>query len=466
MNIFNIKTYKIETLLTGITISIVILMVFFNDINKHIRIKELKIFLQRSNREDNNLDHIGLVMKYRLQKRLYEDQITQTDVNMTEMRVNAILSEETIDKRISLPKYKILSIPAVSVINFFRSLIRKSPIRDLEEDKSNLYLDISYYYERNKYYTKALELYEKALGEGGLKRTKIAGIFLHQGFCHSILGNYKEAREKYITIIKEYGEESIAVTAAILLRYLDGFRSEVERVLNSESDSLGKGEKLYKLIAYKESIDVLKKIEKGGSASERSRVQFFKGRCLEELAQKEEAVETYQKIIMGDYKSRYAKLANSRIYIIGSLVHNGSKIKQLAVKNNELIKDVSFTKAVSDTSEIYKSTGIENSLTQSTVFKDSFMEIDKNFSSIDDEKLKSYDNAIKKIDEKIEEEKKRKLIGKIKRKPVKIKVYTDDGNVFVGRVVKETRDYMRLKTIIGGVKINKNKIIKREKLKH
>jgi hypothetical protein len=48
--------------------------------------REVKLFLQRSNRSDNSIDHIGLVMKYRLHKDLYENRISNDDLNIAEVK--------------------------------------------------------------------------------------------------------------------------------------------------------------------------------------------------------------------------------------------------------------------------------------------------------------------------------------------------------------------------------------------
>jgi len=50
-----LKSYKSESALIFITIGLVSLMILFNNINQEIHLKELKVFLQNSEREDNNI---------------------------------------------------------------------------------------------------------------------------------------------------------------------------------------------------------------------------------------------------------------------------------------------------------------------------------------------------------------------------------------------------------------------------
>lgn len=499
-----LKKYKTEFTMALIAVCVLSFMVFFNNINRHIRIKEMKIYLQESNRKDNNLDHIGLVMKYRLHKRLYEEKISQDSADMIEVRVNSILSEKPIDSSISLARYRYVAVPSLYIINFFRNIIGKDPIRDIEENKSYLNLEIAYYYERNKCYDKALQIYNTALEEESYDRSNIAAILLHQGFCHAVIGNYKEAKEKYNAVIKDYGDEDVAMTAVILLRFLEGFRSEILRITKGEKDSVVKGEKLYKLIAYKESLGVLERIEEDVDPSEKSRVKLFKARCMEELAEKEKAVNIYQEIIAEDRDSEYAKLANRRIFVTGMLAYNGSGLKELAVKNNEFLKDDVFTKLADEAADISRDEDDKGKLKKNEYFKDSLNIMVEEMPVLDEKKVKRFDMSAAKAEEKpaviaktekkperevvktpekeqvkeavkITEKKPEKTPGKEpekmliapdkkpeKKKSVRTTIETLDGSSFVGTIVDEDDTTLTIKTMLGRIKIEKSRIDKQE----
>ncbi len=448
-----IKPYKSELILVFITVSIVALMLLFNNINQEIRIKELKVFLQKSEREDNNFDHIGLVMKYRLARRLYENQISEENADMVEVKVNSLLSEAARKDRVQLREYRMLSIPALHTINFLRFLLGKGPIKDYNDAKSNIYLEVAYFYERNKFYDKALEIYDKALGEKPDRKTA-AGIILHKGFCQSILGNYKDAKGDYNTVIRDYSDEKAAITAAILLRYLEGFRSEAVRIIEHENDSVVKGEKLYKLIAYRESLDVLQKIEKDADPKERSEIRFVKARCMEELAEKEKAVNIYQKIIKEDTKSEYAKMANRRVFIIGSLSESGAGLRERAAENNEVLQDETFKKMADQVARIEKMKAAGPAATDK-ILENTLKGFEEHSPVIDEKKIDSYEE----LNTANPSEK-----GRVKKreKLQTVKIYTTDGNIFVGSVLRETDSAVYLKTMIGKVNIEKSRILKRE----
>jgi len=289
--------YRKELMLAGITALLVGVIAVFNDVNIQIRMREMKFFLHESNRTDNSIDHIGLVMKYRLHRDIYENRITTEEMNLIEVRVNAILSGMELEKKTLDGRYRYASVPVIHVINFIRYLIGMPRLRRGRISDESGDIDIAYYYERNKLYHRAIEEYNRIL-EGGVEdRTLKAGILLHLGYCYSILGDFADAKKFYMSVIKDYGDINVAVTAALLLRYIEGFRSEIEKVVKYR-DSVEKGEKLYKLIAYRESLEVLNRVERSVSAGEKSKIKYFKGRTLEELGDADKAVDIYQEIVM------------------------------------------------------------------------------------------------------------------------------------------------------------------------
>jgi hypothetical protein len=174
---------------------------------------------------------------------------------------------------------------------------------------------------------------------------------LHQGYCLSILGEYEQAKGKYLTIIKNYENEDVAITAAVLLRYLEEIMAEVQRVKESDESPILKSEKLYKLIAFEEAIEILDKVTTEDKTST-EKVEYLKARCYEESGSKEKSVKIYQNIIQSDHNSEAAKLSNRRILAISVAEDESEKLKKLSMKNNELIEDDSFDELLDTTSRI------------------------------------------------------------------------------------------------------------------
>jgi tetratricopeptide (TPR) repeat protein len=449
--------YITEISLTVITVLIVAVTVLFNDINIQIRIKEIRVFLQRSNREDNSLDHIGLVMKYRLHKAMYDNRISDEDTSIIEARINSILSGREEESAVLPGKYRYMYLPVIFTINLIRSVIGMPQIKDMKEDEVNLNLEVAYYYERNKDYKRAIALYNQILNEPVTGRSLKAGVLLHQGFCYSIIGEYENARSKYLTVIKDYGDFSTAVTAAVMLRYLEGFRTEIEKVLRTEKDSSAKGDKLYKLIAYTESYEVLKRIENTSSPSEKEKIKFYKGRTLEEMGESGKAVEIYQRIILDNPKSDYAVSANRRIFLVGSVNFEGQKIRKLAVENNKLIDDNTLVKMAEEDLK-FREIGSDqvNASEAHKTFADKIISGNSNAAA----EAGSIDRMIKKVEEKINE-KKNTVRKNSPAAEVRVKIFTKDGNIFIGTLVNETADEIVINSSLGNIKIKKSGISRR-----
>lgn len=448
--------FQTEISLVSITAVIVILTVMFNDINIQIRVKEIGMFLQRSIRDDNSIDHMGLVMKYRLHREMYENRISDEDTGIIEARINSILSGRGEKIEVLPGKYSLVSIPVIYFINIIRRIIGMPIMEELEEEGLGVNLEVAYYYERNKDYKKAIALYDRILDAPVSGRPLKAGVLLHQGFCYSILGDFEKAKMKYLYVIEDYGDMSTAVTAAVMLRYLEGFSIEIERVLATEKDSTEKGEKLYKLIAYRESYEVLKRIEGTAPPSEKKKIQFFKGRTLEEIGEAGKALEIYQQIIMDDPGSEYASSANRRIYLVGLVSHEGERIKKLAVKNNKLIKDETLVKMVGVDSRFR----MENDRVKGGLpGRDDFSE-GKTGDAASAVESAVIERMIKQVEDKLSE-KKSGAVKSIPYAEVRLKIYTNDGNIFNGILLRENREEIVIKSFLGIITISKSRISRR-----
>ncbi|MBN2160502.1 MAG: tetratricopeptide repeat protein [Spirochaetes bacterium] len=450
-----VRTYRTEIALVLVTAGAILLMALLNDINRYIRIKEIRIYMQQSNREENNIDHMGLVMKYRIHKRLYENQINNDEADLIEARVNSILAGTDTYRHVSMERYRLLSIPTLFVINFMRAIMGKPPIRDLAEDTTHTLLEVAYYYERNNYYAKALEVYDRALRSGRYSDTYRAGIILHQGYCHSILGDYDIAREKYMEVVKQYGDTPVAVTALILLRYLEGFRSELERVVKSEPDSVEKSEKLYRLIAYREAMQVMNRVEKTVPPAQRARLMYLKGRCYEDLSEKEKAIDAYQGVVTGSPESPYARMANRRIFIAGTMASNGDTVKNMAVMNNQLLRDPVFETMT----EQDKKLRLPEDKKERGMFIKELRKEEAEKPALQIDRLESRPMV------DLAEETIKKQMKYRKAPAVIYKVVTSEGNLFVGPIQQETKQYIVMKTMLGFITIPRDRIVSRETMK-
>jgi tetratricopeptide (TPR) repeat protein len=449
-----LKLYKTEISLFLITLFVTGLMFQLNDITRHIRIRELRLLLLKNSNEDNKIDHIGLVANYRIQKKKYENLINQEKADLEELKIATILTDRLFIKSISIDKYEVLSVPALFLINIFRSMIGKNPILDPKDNKASVYLEIAYYYERNSYISRALEMYDIALAEEKFDRSKIAAILLHKGYCHAIRSEYTTARRELRKVIQKYSDKPVANTAYLLLRYINGFKSEIDRVKRWHKDSLDKIEKLYNLNASQDAMNIIKRIGKRFSGKKRAKMLYIKARCLENLSKKEEAIKTYQKIINEGDDKKYARSANRRMYISGVLANNsiGDKVRTLAIKNNARLNDRAFRRMLREESRLridkrdnsWLKKQISLSQGQNPILR-----------------TKSIDSIIRMRPGRRTVLSGKRAGVKEKQRKTKIKIKTTEGNIFIGTLIEESSYSITISSILGNVTIPKKNIAKK-----
>jgi hypothetical protein len=223
-------------------------------------------------------------------------------------------------------------------------------------NRENIMLTMAYFAERQKKYEEALKIYDDLLDNGEVDDNQTHIILLHQGYCLSIIGEYEKAKKKFLDIIKNFQNEDVAITAARLLRFLEELEEEVRKVKESDDNPITKSEKLYKLIAFKEALEILDKVveEEDGISD---KVDYLRARCYEETGEKETSVQIYQDIIddsieQQEYNSDIAKQANRRILLVSTTEEEGEKIKELSKKNNELISDPDFSELLNTATKL------------------------------------------------------------------------------------------------------------------
>ncbi|MBN2442637.1 MAG: tetratricopeptide repeat protein, partial [Spirochaetales bacterium] len=313
-----------------------------NQVTK-IGLIELNGSLNEMNREESKVDYVGMVSKYKLHTEYYKDQINQQQFDKGELRVAMLISSYSDSVSIYDRKtYNLFSRFLLILINFFRGLLDKSSL-SLDMDKNaDLDLTLAYYYERNNYYEKALTEYDLILRNETIDQAKIPIILLHRGFCLALSFKTREAKTQLKEVIRKYNNQNAGFVAATLLQYIVYFEKEIQTIKESGETNLQKSEKLYKLTAYNDAIEILNTILLEDE-EQREKIQYIKARCYEEAGDKEGAMIIYQEIINENPESELAKLSNSRILIIGTLNVNFEKLKELAVVNNQEIQDPEFT---------------------------------------------------------------------------------------------------------------------------
>lgn len=430
------KKNSVKILFVLIPLLIVSYLFFVNRIIISIRLNELQKYLEDTDANEGNIDNIALIATYEIHKKIYEERMSQDEADTAEHKLDSL----------SLPLHSpgiiyggintILTLPAVSLINFNRRMLGKPPVNyEKNNDLAYRELDQAFYYEKNFMFKRAIPLYSRALESNIFNERYRSSILLRQGYCYALSGNNDKAMSNYSKVIKDYSQESSAITASILIRYLEGFRMARERVLLNESDPLLKSRMLVNLLAYEQALKIIEDTETKATSKDIPSLQYFKAQCYSGLGQPEKAVENYLSVIISSPSSPYAKYSNRKLYKIGKAAGGNNEILAVSRKINARLNDPVLTDLI-------------------TTEKDS-----------DSNRTVSSDPIKIKVPEK--------LSGKVAEMTSELKapadvilvIVTNDGNTFKGRLIQKSSTHVSIQTSIGRVDVNKDRITKISELK-
>lgn len=407
-----------------------------NDMFFSIRLQEMEFKLIDYRNSSKNIDHMALVASYNLQKMRYENLISNDKADLQEVLIRSMMQKKDEAKIIKSDRYGIFLKPALFYMNIMRSLLGKDKIKTVTKNqRGNFELDYAYYLERNLIFKKSIDNYNYAMKKSEFMENVRVGIQLHQGYCHALSGNYKEAKRKYNKIIKNYGNKEIGITATLLLWYLEKFEKEQKRIIaNNDSDYI-KSTKLLNLMAYDKALALLEKIEYSSSKKSLLQIRYYKALCFEKLGKKNRAVEIYINLITSQPQSEFSKSANRRLYMISHFSQKDPKLKYISKKINLRYNDTVLN-------EIMKVKKITNPELRNQ----------KDIEVINPKLLKKAETFIASF-----ENKKQDRNGNIMTGNVIINM--KNGDVLVGLVIKSVNNKITLKTSIGIISINKSDVL-------
>lgn len=409
------------------------LLILMNDIVISIRLNELRSNLQDIDRTEGSIDNVGLVATYEIHKKLFEARITQEEADAIEQRINSLVILEKDKNNRSGVSSTVLSFPALALINFNRRVLGKAPIAYFPgDDSGHINIDLAYYYERNFHFKRAIELYNKSLINDHLSTSLRAGALLHQGYCYALAGFTDRARKNYLTVIEDYSQESSAITATILLKYLEGFRLARERVLNAKGDPLATSQHLVNLLAFKQALSILTTAEQNARPGDLPRIKYFMGRCFTGMGETNKAVENYLQVITASPTSPYAIYANRKLFIAGS--SGGSKkIQKLSIELNKAFSDPVLTRMIEDGGRTKTDKNIDKSAIKIDIPPGLKATVDTLISNKSETGLKKGHYYI---------------------------IFTSDGNIFRGTLIGQTTGHIAIMTSIGRIDVKQSRVIR------
>lgn len=205
-------------------------------------------------------------------------------------------------------------------------------------------LEAAYFFERSRKYDKAIEIYTKGLEASNLSSEVTATLLLHRGFCASLTGEYRKAKDDFTKVVAVVPGSEEAHVAIKLREMTQALEDQVRLARNSKQTPFLAGKQLFLLANYAEAARSLQKVISSASSdsSEKLQSRYLYARSQEELGQDSDAVLTYRTVIQSSPNSEEAKKSNRRLYVLGKFYSNDEDLAKSALKKMEKYQDFKF----------------------------------------------------------------------------------------------------------------------------
>ena len=312
--------------------------VLFMKVIADIRIKELKIEFQNANEKSKISQSLSLISRYLLIKERQKFKKETLKQYLKEGSSMVLMSDAFSVKSLHINNFQFLEGLGLVFINMINWFLGEEPVHNLAEDQGYKLMEIAYFYERKRIYSKAIVVYNASVKYFKNNLPKRAFNLLHRGFCHSLNGGVEMALMDYDSVYKIDGDGDLGTVAVFLagfLRQLQGKQIKVDKM----NDTVDKGIAYYWFMAYRKSIKILSKMEKNETSQ---RLYFFRGRSYEELGSIKKAIIDYKKVLGLNQKSEYARKANRRLFLLSTIYARDKKLKKQSKAFAKKIKDEKF----------------------------------------------------------------------------------------------------------------------------
>lgn len=231
----------------------------------------------------------------------------------------------------------------LGIINIVNVVAGGPKLRTKAKSRMELLTEQAYLLELKRNFSAAAGIYDQLIQILGAQGGELAGFArLHRGYCLSFLEDRRRAADDFRIVIQSDLSGEYRFTAEVLLSYLEEF-NRVAAEINKMPASAKKGSALFDAGAYPQAIDILESLP-AGKKTEQS--EYVLGRSYEEIGKSDRALANYRRIIAQNPSSKYARLANRRIYALGSmyaagenLVREAEKAAMTSVADPELIRE-------------------------------------------------------------------------------------------------------------------------------
>jgi tetratricopeptide (TPR) repeat protein len=349
-------------LLVGVFIVFLLLM---NSALLRYRQDEIMYNLDILSQEINDDKSFGLIGRYQLvKKRLAHGGENASDL-IDEVRLQQMLqtmeSENPVKGKKEWNVLNILADPAVRYyIRGLSYLQGKESPADIYHTYRNPLLELSYFFERNRKWNKALLVMGKLFDKNTLPpEPAYRYILLHSGFCFAMLSRNDEAGNSLYQLIHSFPGTPEAETAQKLLGVLNAVKKGVHQVLAGNAAPEVKGERLYLLSSYTRALQHYNIFFKTADTSHPRfyKSLYFRGRTYEELGDSRHAIEDFREVISKQPGSIWAIKANRRMFMLGTVYGGDKQLIADSIQQSKHDKDEKIFTAIN---KIHVTSGVSS----------------------------------------------------------------------------------------------------------
>ena len=276
---------------------------------------------------------LGIVAKYELIKqRILYGEKSENNYEL-EAKIQCLTSGDQYAKQESVLKTTVYRAPVRFVLNVIRFALGKPIISLKEEDKILNVLEIGYFWERNRKYQEAINIYNQVLSKQSIQPDLQSAVMIHKAFCHSMLSEYEISKNTYERVISLFPNTDAGVLSWKLLDFIESMQKQRDGLEKKGLSDFEKAKQSYMVMDYRNSVKFFSRfLQENTAMPVNFEALYYKGRSHEELGEGEEAIMTYQRIIRDDKSREWAKQANRRMLMIGEFYDQKKQISDEAKK--------------------------------------------------------------------------------------------------------------------------------------
>jgi TonB family protein len=323
---------------------LIILLILFslytNEAIIQYRMNEYNRAMETLSQTYNSSHALNMLARFELIKQRQnqpEEDETALELKMQSLASGKLLVTEAKDNGI---KNRVIGA-AIGAVGFILGKKKKvSEVPNVVQQD----LEAAYYFERSRKYDKAMAIYSKGLSGPNLSPEVSATLLLHRGFCASLTGEYRKAKEDFTQVSSLVPESEEAHVAVKLRELTQGLEDQVRMAKDSKQAPFQAGRQLFLLANYAEAAKSLQKVITSPMADSAEKLQsrYLYARSQEEMGQDSDAVLTYRTVIQQAPNSDEAKKANRRLYVLGKFYSNDEDLAKSALKKMEKYQDFKF----------------------------------------------------------------------------------------------------------------------------